>query len=160
MPRILTLISEARPDEDEVKSEAQFQRLVASCSESPSQSRVPRAASSRGRYPEEADQDEPLREDTPSDDGELDDTEPFAYTEPATSTKPVTPAQSVNGDDNGMLDSPGGVAMDVDLVSRPSRRLRSMIDMLAATIGVSLAIDILMEAHTTTNLQCRAQQQT
>ncbi|EMD41839.1 hypothetical protein CERSUDRAFT_61806 [Gelatoporia subvermispora B] len=114
-PRILTLISEARPEENEVKSEAQFQRLVASCSESPAQSRIPRAASDRGRYPEEADHEDPLREDTPSDDGEFDEPALFAYTEPAISTKPVTPAQSVNGDDNGMLDSPGGVAMDVDL---------------------------------------------
>ena len=32
-------------------------------------------------------------------------------------TKPVTPAQSVNGDELSMLESPiGGVAMDVDMV--------------------------------------------
>ncbi|KAH9950990.1 hypothetical protein B0H21DRAFT_818819 [Amylocystis lapponica] len=114
VPRILTLRTESHPEECEVRSEAQFQRLVASCCELPSQPRTPRAASDRGRYPEEADCDEPHREDTPSDDGELDE-QPFAFVEPISIAKPVTPAHSVNGDDLGMMESPGGVAMDVDM---------------------------------------------
>ncbi|KAI0931327.1 hypothetical protein AcW2_000244 [Taiwanofungus camphoratus] len=113
-PRILTLIHESRPEESELQSEAQFQRLVASCS---SQPRTPRGTSDRGRYPEEADGDEPHREDTPSDDGELDDSVPFAYVEPMSVGKPTTPAQSVCGDDLGMLESPGGMPMDVDMPS-------------------------------------------
>ncbi|CCL98079.1 uncharacterized protein FIBRA_00073 [Fibroporia radiculosa] len=117
VPRILSLISQSRPEESEVQSEAQFQRLVASCCELPSHQRIPRAASDRGRYPEEADVEEPHREDTPSDDGELDDAVPFAYVQPISIMKPVTPAHSVNGDDMGMLDSPGGMAMDVDMPS-------------------------------------------
>lgn len=120
MPRILTLLAESRPEENEVKSEAQFQRLVASCSALPSQPRTPRAASDRGRYPEEADSEDTLvREDTPSDDeDELDDSVPFAF-EPLGMIKPATPAQSVVGDDLSMLESP--MAMDVDVV-RPRDR--------------------------------------
>lgn len=140
MPRILTLLSESRPEENELKSEAQFQRLLASCSVLPTQPRTPRAASDRGRYPEEADSEDPfVREDTPSDDDdeELDESTPFSFgpvsssagpsmttsSGPATSagaskstTRVPTPAQSVNGDDMGMLDSPGAMAMDVDVV--------------------------------------------
>lgn len=115
MPRILSLISESHPEENEVQSEAQFQRLVASCSELPFQPRTPRAASDRGRYPEEAGEEEQRREETPSDDGEFDEL-PYASVEPINIVKPSTPAQSVNGDDMGMLDSPGGMAMDVDVV--------------------------------------------
>ncbi|KZT08543.1 uncharacterized protein LAESUDRAFT_723411 [Laetiporus sulphureus 93-53] len=114
MPRILSLISESHPEENEVQSEAQFQRLVASCSELPFQPRTPRAASDRGRYPEEAGEEEQHREETPSDDGEFDEL-PYASVEPINIVKPSTPAQSVNGDDMGMLDSPGGMAMDVDV---------------------------------------------
>ena len=76
--------------------------------------RTTRAASDRGRYPEEADTEEPYREDTPSDDE--DDGSQFAYTpsEPISIIKPVTPAHSVNGDD--ISESPGA-AMDIDFVS-------------------------------------------
>lgn len=120
MPRILTLLSEeAHPGEDEVKSEAQFQRLVASCSDLPFQPRTPRAASDRGRYPEEVPNDDPTRENTPSDDDDDEgDTAPFAYgaSEPIAITKPVTPAHSVNGDEFLFSESPGGAAMDIDLV--------------------------------------------
>ena len=114
MPRILTLLAESRPEENELKSEAQFQRLVASVSGLPLSPRTPRAASDRGRYPEEADTEEPYREDTPSDDD--DDGSQFAYTpsEPISIIKPVTPAHSVNGDD--ISESPGA-AMDIDFVS-------------------------------------------
>lgn len=105
-------MAESHPEEAEVKSEAQFQRFVASCSNLPLQ---------RGRFPEEADTDEPEREDTPSDDDDdnADPVEPsaFAFTpsEPITIAKPVTPAQSVNGDDFS-VESPGA-AMDIDMVS-------------------------------------------
>ncbi|KAI0322169.1 hypothetical protein OF83DRAFT_1095598 [Amylostereum chailletii] len=124
LPRILNLVTESRPEENEVKSEAQFQRLVASFSELPMQPRTPRAPSDRGRYPEEAGEDT-LREETPSDDGEDDDEYAFAFappkSDPISIIKPRTPAASVcgsiNGDDPSM-DSPGGMmAMDVDLPS-------------------------------------------
>ncbi|KAJ3477249.1 hypothetical protein NLI96_g10593 [Meripilus lineatus] len=121
MPRILTLLAEeAHPAEDEVKSEAQFQRLVASCSDLPLQPRTPRAASDRGRYPEEVPNDDPTRENTPSDDDDDEgETAPFAFggSEPISITKPVTPAHSVNGDEFLFSESPGGAAMDIDLPS-------------------------------------------
>ncbi|CAL1694146.1 unnamed protein product [Somion occarium] len=129
MPRILTLLAESRPEENEVKSEAQFQRLVASVSDIglPGQPRTPRAASDRGRYPEEVDTEEPHREDTPSDEEDdeyekhaaaSDTGAPFAFaaSEPINIVKPITPAQSVNGDD--FAESPGGAAMmDIDMPS-------------------------------------------
>ena len=116
VPRILALVAESHLQDNEVQSEAQFQRILASYSDSPAHPRTPRAASDRGRYPEEAGEDEPQRESTPSDDEELDDSVAFAYTESAIGTKPVTPAQSVNGDELSMLESPIGTAMDVDMV--------------------------------------------
>ncbi|KAI0066424.1 hypothetical protein BV25DRAFT_1971221 [Artomyces pyxidatus] len=125
LPRILNLVTESRPDENEVKSEAQFQRLVASFSELPMQPRTPRAPSDRGRYPEEAGEDF-AREDTPSDDdGDDDELATFAFTpptsEPIPISKPRTPAASVSGSVNGddlAIDSPGGfIAMDVDMPS-------------------------------------------
>ncbi|KAJ3507179.1 hypothetical protein NLJ89_g6452 [Agrocybe chaxingu] len=126
-PRILNLLAESRPEEAEVKSEAAFQRLVASVSELP---HTPRPLMDRGRYPEEAVHEEVTREETPSDDeGEAEDT-PFAFTAPPTATQPIniqkpcTPgaslAGSVNGDDTGMSISEtsssfgGGGAMDID----------------------------------------------
>lgn len=96
-----------------MQSEAQFQRMLASFSMHP---RTPRAPSDRGRYPEDAAEDETQRESTPSDDEELDESVPFAYTDSAATTKPVTPAQSICGDDPSMLESPIGFAMDVDMV--------------------------------------------
>ncbi|PCH34050.1 hypothetical protein WOLCODRAFT_135474 [Wolfiporia cocos MD-104 SS10] len=125
VPRILSLISESRPDECEVQSEAQFQRLVASCCELPSQPRVPRAPSDRGRYPEEAIEDEPPRDDESSDDGENDDTVPYSSVEPISIVKPGTPQPNSHGDDMGILDSPGGMPMDVDM--QPSSILSSPI---------------------------------
>ncbi|KZT74937.1 hypothetical protein DAEQUDRAFT_760924 [Daedalea quercina L-15889] len=116
-PRVRSLISESRPEDAEVQSEAQFQRLVQSFCELPSPRRVQRPPSDRGRYPEEADVEEPQREDTPSDDGELDNTVPFSYVEPIPISKSITPAASVSGEDMSMLDSPGGAAMDVDVPS-------------------------------------------
>ncbi|TFY76000.1 hypothetical protein EWM64_g8016 [Hericium alpestre] len=123
IPRILDLLSESKPDENEVKSEAQFQRLVASFSELPTQPRTPRAPSDRGRYPEEAGEDL-QREDTPSDDGEDDEDFSFApppASEPISISKPRTPVQSAAGSINGddlALDSPVcGTAMDIDMPS-------------------------------------------
>lgn len=120
-PRILNLLQEARPGEDEVKSEAAFQRLIASGSDLPLQPRTPRAASDRGRYPEEAGEEEIHRDDTPSDD---DNNEENAFTllqngDSLGMVKPLTPAGSVCGDEISMVsESPGWQAMDVDMVSR------------------------------------------
>jgi hypothetical protein len=126
LPRILNLVRESsRPDENEVKSEAQFQRLVASFSELPTQPRTPRAPSDRGRYPEEASEDRDLQPcDTPSDDSDYDEPDgiPFAFA--ASTHEPITirtrtPAASVSGSlcgDDPCADSPGA-AMDIDMVS-------------------------------------------
>ena len=127
-------MAESRPEEAELKSEAAFQRLVASVSELPAQPRTPRTFADRGRYPEEAGQEEVTREDSPSDDEEADEG-PFAFNSSSTGTQPIaigkprtiTPAGSVagsiNGDDAGMSISEtsssfgGGAAMDIDMAS-------------------------------------------
>ncbi|KAG6821386.1 hypothetical protein H0H93_014183 [Arthromyces matolae] len=125
-PRIMNILAEARPEENEVKSEAAFQRLIHSCSELPIPPRTPRVTADRGRYPEEAGTDEFQREDTPSDDDDderVDDT-PFAFSTLAPSApisikKPAAAANSVNGDDPNMSTSVssslGTAAMDIDL---------------------------------------------
>ena len=127
LPRILNLVRESsRPDENEVKSEAQFQRLVASFSELPTQPRTPRASSDRGRYPEEVSEERGMQRcQTPSDDSDYeDDSIPFAFAAPT--QEPITirtrtPAASVSGSLCGediYADSPGA-AMDVDMVRVP-----------------------------------------
>lgn len=74
----------------------------------------------KGRYPEEA-VDEEFLPGTSSDDDDDDDVDAiFAFdpsSEPAT-TKPCTPVQSVNGDEPALSSSgsPMVVAMDVDMV--------------------------------------------
>jgi len=125
LPRILNLVRESsRPDENEVKSEAQFQRLVASFSELPMQPRTPRAPSDRGRYPEEVSEDRDVQScQTPSDDSDYEeaDSVPFAFAPPT--QEPITirtrtPGASVSGSlcgDDISANSPGA-AMDVDLV--------------------------------------------
>jgi hypothetical protein len=126
LPRILNLVQESsRPDENEVKSEAQFQRLVASFSELPMQPRTPRVLSDRGRYPEEVSEERGAeRCQTPSDDSDYEEADgiPFAFPQPT--QEPITirtrtPAASVSGslcgDDMIFADSPGA-AMDVDAV--------------------------------------------
>ncbi|KIK70772.1 hypothetical protein GYMLUDRAFT_235191 [Collybiopsis luxurians FD-317 M1] len=123
-PRILNLLAESRPVENEVKSEAAFQRLVASGAELPIHPRTPNPISDRGRYPEEACEDDYQREDTPSDD---EDEEPFAsynssVSEPIAILRNRTPAGSVNGDDLNTMsisESPSlsNMAMDVDVPS-------------------------------------------
>lgn len=129
------LAQEARPEDAEVKSEAAFQRLVASVSDLPSQPRTPRAFPDRGRYPEEAGREEEVtREETPSDDDEpapegVPTNPPPSGTQPInimqiSSSRTITPAGSVAGsvygDDAGMsiseTSSSFGAAMDVDMV--------------------------------------------
>ncbi|KAG6333702.1 hypothetical protein ID866_5385 [Astraeus odoratus] len=117
--RILNILAEStRPEEDEVKSEAAFQRLIASYSELPTQPRTPRGPPNKGRYPEEAVEEEFQREDTPSDDDDVDAIFAFDPLSEPSMTKPCTPAQSVNGDDPATYStgSPMAVAMDVDAV--------------------------------------------
>jgi hypothetical protein len=128
-------LAESRPEDAEVKSEAAFQKMVASVSELPAQPRTPRALADRGRYPEEAAPEEIAREETPSDDEQEVEEGPFTFSTPATTTgtQPIaikrprthTPAgsitSSINGDDNGMSISEtssswGGAAMDIDAV--------------------------------------------
>ena len=129
-PRILNLLAESRPEDAEVKSEAAFQRLVASVSELPAAPRTPRTFTDRGRYPEEAGQEENTREDSPSDDEEPEAEEgtfafsapPPSATQPINIMKPRTRAGSINGDDAGMSISEtsssfGAIVMDVDGVS-------------------------------------------
>ncbi|KAK7463894.1 hypothetical protein VKT23_005829 [Stygiomarasmius scandens] len=124
-PRITNLLAESRPIENEVKSEAAFQRLLASGAELPITPRTFRPPSDRGRYPEEAGQDDFQREDTPSDDEELDDDPsgaiPTSISEPiniARSHISHTPASSVSGDDlNSMCisESPCTTPMEIDM---------------------------------------------
>ncbi|KAJ8083721.1 hypothetical protein AAF712_000655 [Marasmius tenuissimus] len=126
-PRIFDLVSsEARPAEDEVKSEAAFQRLLASGTELPLQPRTPRTSSDKGRYPEEAG-NESQPEDPQSDDE--DDYVPSyasSVSEPISIPKRHTPTNSVNGDDFNTMcisESPSfsSMAMDVDMaLSSPS----------------------------------------
>jgi len=135
-PRILNLLQESRPEENEVKSEAAFQRLIASVSELPMQPRTPRAVSDRGRYPEEAGQEESQREETPSDD-DGNEGSTFAFlqsSEPINVLKPCTPANSVNGDEMSMLisESPGG-PMDIDVVSLAIVPVRLNTDSIIAS---------------------------
>ncbi|KAG7452408.1 uncharacterized protein BT62DRAFT_1071544 [Guyanagaster necrorhizus] len=113
-PRILNLLAESRPVENEVKSEAAFQRLVASGAELPLQPHIPRSASDRGRYPEEAGHDDFQREDTPSDD---EDYGPFAYT-PSSHSDPiniVNRRKNASGEDLDISESSS--LMDVDAPS-------------------------------------------
>lgn len=132
------LAQESRPEDAEAKSEAAFQRLAASISELPLQPRTPRAPIDRGRYPEEAGQEEEVtREDSPSDDDEPEVTEegslalnftptgtqPINIQRPAsrTTTPAASVAGSINGDDTGMsiseTSSNFGTAMDIDMVA-------------------------------------------
>ncbi|KAJ4485908.1 hypothetical protein J3R30DRAFT_3281588 [Lentinula aciculospora] len=124
-PRILNLLAESRPAENEVKSEAAFQRLVAAGAEIPMQPRTPSTMSNRGRYPEEACEDDDQREETPSDDeGEDEPAYVSSMSEPI-AIKNRTPAGSVNGDDLNTMsisESPSfssisSMAMDVDIPS-------------------------------------------
>ena len=149
-------MSESKPEDAEVKSEAAFQRLIASCSELPTQPRTPRSFIDRGRYPEEAGHEEPSNNDDLSDDSdaEPDDTYAFSTAAPPTATQPIaiqrprtrTPggslagslAGSMNGDDATMSVSEtsssfGGGAMDVDsMVGHIIWSMTQLIDVLAS----------------------------
>jgi len=154
----LTLLAqEARPEDAEVKSEAAFQRLVASVSDLPSQPRTPRAFPDRGRYPEEAGREEVTREETPSDDDEPAPEEvptnpPPSGSQPInimqkSSSRTITPAASVAGsvygDDAGMsiseTSSSFGAAMDVDMVRCVVYQFREALTLLLPASGISLA---------------------
>jgi len=121
-PRVLSLLSESRPEENEVKSEAQFQRLLASYTGNPLTPKTPRAPSDRGRYPEEAEDEEEVAIQS-DDDDELGEGSTFdcgATTEAINISRRGTPAQSINGDDPYLWNpgSPAGSSyMDVDPVN-------------------------------------------
>ncbi|KAF9645434.1 hypothetical protein BDM02DRAFT_564469 [Thelephora ganbajun] len=121
-PRVLSLLSESRPEENELKSEAQFQRLLASYTGNPLTPKTPRAPSDRGRYPEEAEDEEEALAQSEDDDDELGEGSVFDYnatTEAVNISRRGTPAQSINGDDPYSWNpgSPVGSSyMDVDPV--------------------------------------------
>lgn len=123
-------MAESRPVENEVQSEAAFQRLLASGVELP---RTPRTVADRGRYPEEAGHEEFQREDTPSDDGDDNESTYTPFQPIPNGSEPInirTPAGSVNGDDiNSMCisESPSLSGMDVDVVSLPGISFHSFI---------------------------------
>lgn len=92
------------------------------------QPRTPSTMSNRGRYPEEACEDDYQREETPSDDeGEDEPSYASSMSEPI-AIRNRTPAGSVNGDDLNTMsisESPSfssisSMAMDVDVVSESS----------------------------------------
>ena len=122
---MLSLLSESRPEDSEVKSEAQFQRLLASYTGNPLTPKTPRAPSDRGRYPEEAGDEEEEVAVQSDDDDELCEGSVFDYnatTEAINISRKGTPAQSINGDDMYSWNpgSPVGSSyMDVDPVSAP-----------------------------------------
>ena len=152
-------MQESRPEENELKSEAQFQRILASTSDHPLHQCQPRAPSDRGRYPEEVGNDEIQRPDTPSD-GEADEA-PFAYNalEPVAISKPTTPSPSLYNEDLAMIipESPGGASMDIDMVRSaeddydvfPLTNLRSAvrIPIVVRCGSIELAV------HTTADVQ-------
>lgn len=119
---MLSLLSESRPEESDVKSEAQFQRLLASYTGNPLTPKTTRAPSDRGRYPEEAGDEEEVAVQS-DDDEELREGSVFDYnatTEAINISRRGTPAQSINGDDiySWNPGSPiGSSYMDVDPVS-------------------------------------------
>lgn len=119
----MTLVAESRSDDNEVKSEAQFQRFVASFSGLASRlglNKASTSASDKGRFPEEAEiEDEIQRDETPSDEGDFDEGYfpsklPVSSSEPINITKAVTPASDEIS--LGIMGSPGN-AMDVDTVN-------------------------------------------
>lgn len=120
-PRVLSLLSESRPEENELKSEAQFQRLLASVAGNPLTPKTPRAPSDRGKYPEEAGDDEEIAVQS-DDDDELCEGSVFNYnatTEAINISRRGTPAQSINGDEMylwGPVSPVGSSYMDVDPV--------------------------------------------
>ena len=120
---MLSLLSESRPEDNEVKSEAQFQRLLASYTGNPLTPKTPRAPSDRGRYPEEAEDEEEVAIQSDDDDEELGEGSLFDHNTTAEAiniSRRGTPAQSINGDDlySWNPGSPVGSSyMDVDPVN-------------------------------------------
>ncbi|KAL5533962.1 hypothetical protein ACEPAG_422 [Sanghuangporus baumii] len=133
LARLLSLRAEAHPEELEVKHEAQVQRLLASFSGlPPGLGSRSRSARNRGRYPEEAVDDEEFqREETPSDDEDLEaGTLPAVFnykvpigSDPINITKPSTPVptptvlgtpEDARGGFRGISESPGNI-MDIDM---------------------------------------------
>jgi hypothetical protein len=121
-PRVARLLAESRPPaEDEVKSEAAFQKFIASTSELPVTPHTPRAVSDRGRYPEEVILDEDYkREETPSDDDIAESA--FAFNAPGPSqpipiaSRRLSTPTNILGEDMSMSGSPNTSSMDVDMV--------------------------------------------
>lgn len=144
-PRILKILAEPKPEEDEVKSEAAFQRLIHSSSELP---RTPRPIIDRGRYPEEAGREEETqREATPSDDElELDDT-PFAYSAPS-GTQPITirgmrtpggsAANSVSGSVAGSVNGDDLIGMSISEASSSNGTTPMDVDMVRNVLGIQV----------------------
>ena len=130
---MLSLLSESRPEENEVKSEAQFQRLLASYTGNPLTPKTPRAPSDRGRYPEEAEDEQEVAIQSDDDDDELCEGSVFEYnatTEAINISRKGTPARSISGDDLyswGPGSPVGSSYMDVDPVSTflPPKHIRA-----------------------------------
>lgn len=127
------------------------------------QPRTPRAASDRGRYPEEAGHDETPREDTPSDDDAHEECA-FAFMSNNDAIKPHTPGGSVNGgvncDEMNMLvtESPGIPLMDVDMVGPPATFSENSNIHCDIASSFTIAIEpshFAMEIHTTAHDECR-----
>ena len=118
-------MAESNPAENELQSEAQFQRLLASYNDMPiGRPKSFKALSDRGRYPEEAvnNDDGAQREDSPSEDDDIQSaTAVGSYTG---STAPLAPSTAI--DDTPMSEfarnSPASsyMGMDVDMVSEHS----------------------------------------
>ena len=144
---MLSLLSESRPEENELKSEAQFQRLLASYTGNPLTPKTPRAPSDRGRYPEEAGEEEDVVVQSDDDDDELGEGSVFEYnstTEAINISRRGTPAQSMNGDDPYSWNpgSPMGSSyMDVDPVRTPfSPGTRAYIDAFSFPLRFSPSV--------------------
>lgn len=122
------LAEEARPAESEVKSEAIFQRLLAAEVASPLCS-TPRTPHDRGRFPEEAvDDDHYVRGDSPSDDDDDFEAQSDSLFRQPSNTQPIAIAgqkRSFTGDEipRSLTGSP--CQMDVDAVRYPTRRCLS-----------------------------------
>jgi len=172
---VLSLLSESRPEENELKSEAQFQRLLASYTGNPLTPKTPRAPSDRGRYPEEAGDEDEVAVQSEDDDDELGEGSVFDYTattEAISISRRGTPAQSLNGDDPYSWNpgSPVGSSyMDVDPVSVLfSLSICAYIDAFIPS-GFLLWFPFkhdaefwtqLVEIHSSINFECRPVEQT
>ncbi|KDQ20027.1 hypothetical protein BOTBODRAFT_170054 [Botryobasidium botryosum FD-172 SS1] len=117
--RLLTLMSEFNtPDaEFDVKSDASFQRLLASHPELPIRPRAPRPLSERGRFPEE------VRDDEPIDDGNSsasEDEDDMFGDETLTLS-----GASVDNPSRGSSSSPNGMDLDIGILGQSPMSLGS-----------------------------------